>query len=183
MADKVDNAVNKLTEKDNVQDKRNMFKDKELSVSRVPRGLMAKTTKALEDAYQMGIGTWNAADVTSQMKAKQPRKWSPCDEYRQVVAANFQELWDNAIKNKKSKKDIDPQESVPKPEMRTVSVTLNKILRGGFSDEDKEAIALLLATKQEQMSSHMEELQSAVAMAQLEVSGCNDFEASRCFTV
>jgi hypothetical protein len=56
------------------------------------------------------------------------------------------------------------------PEIRTVSVTLDKTLRPDFSEENKTNIKSLLVKKQKTLSEHMDEIQLVTMKAQLEVS-------------
>ncbi|GJJ70596.1 hypothetical protein EMPS_02945 [Entomortierella parvispora] len=154
------------------------MKSKELRRVRTPQTVLAKTTSVIEPAHDMAPGSWDAGDVAKKMKKEkndiadkmeEQEDWAPHHEYLQTVRDNFDELWQKALNKNRSKADSVPKEKEPEVQLRTISVPLEKVLRKDFEDADKTAIKELLTQKQEAMSSHMEELQSALAMAQLEV--------------
>ncbi|KAG0043134.1 hypothetical protein BGZ83_011783 [Gryganskiella cystojenkinii] len=116
---------------------------------------------------------------------KKREKWASLQEYVRIVDENFDELWAKAVKKNQSEKGPEPKNKAPDTKLRTVSVTLDKVLRKDFSEEAKATIKQLLVTKQAKMSSHVDEIQSAIAMAQLVVvqgqfhpnqDACNEFD-------
>ncbi|GJJ78521.1 hypothetical protein EMPS_10880 [Entomortierella parvispora] len=154
------------------------MKSKELRRVRTPQTVLAKTTSVIEPAHDMAPGSWDAGDVAKKMKKEkndtadkmeEQEDWAPHHEYLQTVRDNFDEIWQKALIKNRSQTDSVPKEKEHEVQLRTISVPLEKVLRKDFQDADKTAIKELLTQKQEAMSSHMEELQSALAMAQLEV--------------
>lgn len=165
----------------NLKIKRDTTERFELRRSRTPQGVFANTTLAIEPSHGMAAGTWCAKDISRKMIEEKEAGWAPHHEYILIVKENFDELWNKAVEKNKSEKHPVQKKEAPSTERRTVSVTLDKVLRKEFSDENKAAIKQLLIDKQARMSSHIDEIQSAIAMAQLEVSKRNDFVVVRRF--
>jgi len=128
----------------NLKIKRDTTERFELRRSRTPQGVFANTTLAIEPSHGMAAGTWCAKDVSRKMIEEKETGWAPHHEYILIVKENFDELWNKAVEKNKSEKHPVPKKEAPSTERWTVSVTLDKVLRKEFSDENKAAIKQLL---------------------------------------
>ncbi|GJJ74087.1 hypothetical protein EMPS_06445 [Entomortierella parvispora] len=206
LSEQVEKAVKKaLTAKSMTEEslKKKMEAAKRFEQKRigVPRNVMQATTTTIEPLHRMEPGTWCANNVSNQMMAKKSKQgesnWKPVHEYRLIVKKDFDNLWEKALekaekalemaekalemarKKDRSQKDAVPEEKVPELQLRTVSVTLDNVLRKEFSADEKSRIKEILATKQADMSSHIEELRMAIMMAQLGVLQ-GEFRSEQC---
>ncbi|GJJ73129.1 hypothetical protein EMPS_05487 [Entomortierella parvispora] len=149
-----------------------MLKRAQLDRWKLPRDVLKKAMPVIERHHDMSIGSWEAADVSAKMKRQAGKDWTACQVYHETVESHFDQLWDEAVvkhRSESGKLTKETKEKTPGKQLRVVSVPLNSVLRKDFSSDDKSTIKDLLNSKQEKMSAHIAEIQTAMMMAQLKV--------------
>jgi hypothetical protein len=145
-------------------------KQKEKGISQLPRHVLVKAAAKLEEHYNLPAETVEPS--TLGLKIATSGGMSNIERYRQVVEGEFDAFWEKsvAMTQETSCKDAPaPEKKETEPETRIISVTLDRILRSEFPEEDKMRIRRLLTDKQERLSSHMDEIQATLMKAHLEV--------------
>lgn len=165
----------KNNSEDVLNSKRTQVAEHERNLTGLPRNTLTATARKLEHHYQLPQSSVD----TSILRSNIALHAQPVQYYHDAVKANFDRIWVKSVAKETSLSLIIPEnapsggqsaDTKTEPETRTVSVTLDHILRSDFSDDDKVNIKHLLQQKQGCLFRHMDEIQLALMKVQLEVS-------------
>ena len=143
---------------------------------RAPRGSVAAMVRRLERHHDMAQNFLRENSVVAKLKTT---GYNTGAAYGHVVQSEFEGIWqvelDVALAVPKVETSapksgpISEQETKAKPQYRTCELPLSRILRKEFDKTNADHIVDLFECSQRDLSAHMEQIQSAVLKAHVEV--------------